>query len=159
RNPDIHLSNLKSTPAIDDVAGANTCIECGACEPVCPSRLLTTTPRQRIVLRREMARQPAGSPVLDTLLEDYEYDAIQTCATDGSCKLACPVAIDTGKLMKELRTQEHSARAERQGLAVAQRWATVERLTRGGLRFSEAVARATGDAPLRGITRGLRRVV
>ena len=32
------------------------CVECGYCEPVCPSRDLTTTPRQRIVLRREMQR-------------------------------------------------------------------------------------------------------
>ena len=32
------------------------CVECGYCEPVCPSRDLTLTPRQRIVLRREMER-------------------------------------------------------------------------------------------------------
>ncbi len=62
-----HLRNLKSAPRIEDVA--NQCIECGFCEPVCPSRDLTTTPRQRIVLRREMARQPEGSPVLAALLE------------------------------------------------------------------------------------------
>ena len=47
----------------------DACIECGFCEPVCPSRDLTTTPRQRIVLRREMARQPEGSPVREALLE------------------------------------------------------------------------------------------
>ena len=50
--------DLKTTPEIEEVA--TTCVECGFCEPVCPSRDLTTTPRQRIVLRREMARQPAG---------------------------------------------------------------------------------------------------
>ena len=92
---------------------ATKCIECGFCEPVCPSRNLTTTPRQRIVLRREMARQAAGSPVLDALLEQYEYDAIETCAADGSCMLACPVAIDTGKLVKELRAPRARPRAER----------------------------------------------
>ena len=51
-----HLRNLKTTPPIEE--SATTCVECGFCEPVCPSRNLTTTPRQRIVLRREMARQP-----------------------------------------------------------------------------------------------------
>ena len=30
-----------------------------------------------------MARQPAGSPVLSALLEQYEYDGIETCAADG----------------------------------------------------------------------------
>ncbi len=56
RDPGAHLRNLKTTPQIEE--SANTCVECGFCEPVCPSRNLTTTPRQRIVLRREMARQP-----------------------------------------------------------------------------------------------------
>ena len=63
RDPGVHLRNLKSTPEIEEVA--TKCIECGFCEPVCPSRNVTTTPRQRIVIRREMARQPAGSPVLE----------------------------------------------------------------------------------------------
>ena len=58
RDPGVHLRDLKSTPPIEESATA--CVECGFCEPVCPSRNLTTTPRQRIVLRREMARQPAG---------------------------------------------------------------------------------------------------
>ena len=53
-----------------------------------------------------MARQPEGSPVLDVLLSEYEYDAIETCAADGTCLNACPVAIDTGKLMKAFRSEE-----------------------------------------------------
>jgi D-lactate dehydrogenase len=133
RDPGVHLRNLKSNPPIEEVA--TKCIECGFCEPVCPSRNVTTTPRQRIVLRREMARQAPGSPVLEALLEQYEYDAIETCAADGSCMAACPVGIDTGKLIKEFRRLEHSERAERVGLAVAQRYGTVERAARGALRF------------------------
>ena len=81
RDPGVHLRNLKSTPEIEEVA--TKCIECGFCEPVCPSRNATTTPRQRIVIRREMARQPPGSPVLESLLAQYEHDGIQTCAADG----------------------------------------------------------------------------
>ena len=95
RDPGVHLRNLKTTPPIEE--SATTCVECGFCEPVCPSRNLTTTPRQRIVLRREMARQPNGSPVQKALLEEFEYEALETCAADGSCQLACPVGIDTGK--------------------------------------------------------------
>ena len=83
RDDRVHLRNLKSTPEIEEVA--TKCVECGFCEPVCPSRNVTTTPRQRIALRREMARQPTGSPVLEALLKQFEYDAIDTCAADGSC--------------------------------------------------------------------------
>jgi len=141
RDPGVHLRNLKTTPPIEE--SATTCVECGFCEPVCPSRNLTTTPRQRIVLRREMARQPAGSPVQRTLLEEYEYDSLDTCAADGSCQLACPVGIDTGKLVKELRAERHTRRAERAALAAAKRWGWVERASRVGLRVGEPLARRT----------------
>jgi D-lactate dehydrogenase len=109
-------------------------VECGFCEPVCPSRWLTTTPRQRIVLRREMARQPAGSPVTAALMDEYGYDALETCAADGSCRLVCPLGIDTGKMVKEFRARQHTPRAERTAARVAQRWETVERISRAGLR-------------------------
>jgi D-lactate dehydrogenase len=141
RDPDVHLRDLKTTPAIEESASA--CVECGFCEPVCPSRNLTTTPRQRIVLRREMARQPAGSPLQRALLEEYEYDSLDTCAADGSCQLACPVGIDTGKLVKELRAERHTARAENAALATAKRWATVEKASRAGLRLGGPLARRT----------------
>ena len=140
-DPGAHLRNLKTTPPIEE--SATTCVECGFCEPVCPSRNLTTTPRQRIVLRREMARQPAGSPVLKALLDEFEYDALETCAADGSCQLACPVGIDTGKLVKELRHQRHGERAEGAALATAKRWGVVEGASRVGLRFGGPLARQT----------------
>src|SRR4051794_32212311 len=157
REPGIHLRDLKSTPAIEDVANANACIECGFCEPVCPSRDITTTPRQRIVLRREMARQPEGSPVQEALVEQYRYDGEETCAADGSCRLACPVAIDTGKLIKDLRVRSHDAGAERRARRLAKRWATVERAARGGLRAGNFTARVAGDRAVRTLSRALRR--
>jgi D-lactate dehydrogenase len=152
-DPGAHLRNLKSTPEIEPLA--TQCIECGFCEPVCPSRDLTTTPRQRIVLRREMARQPAGSPVLQALLEQYEYDAIQTCAADGTCSLACPVGIDTGKLIKDLRAREHTETDERAALALAERWGTVERGARAALR----AGRAMGDSRMAAATGLARRAL
>jgi len=140
RDPGVHLRNLKTTPAIEDWGGATTCVECGFCEPVCPSRHLTTTPRQRIVLRREMARQPEGSAVQRALLEEYEYDAVETCATDGSCQLACPLGIDTGRMVKELRVAQHGERAEKAALAAARRWGAIEKLSRVGLRLAGPLA-------------------
>jgi D-lactate dehydrogenase len=141
RDPGVHLRNLKTTPAIEE--SATTCVECGFCEPVCPSRNLTTTPRQRIVLRREMARQPAGSPVQEALLEEFAYEALDTCAADGSCQLACPVGIDTGKLVKEIRQQRHTERAESAALATAKRWGRVEMASRAALRIAGPLARRT----------------
>ena len=129
-DPQVHLRNLKSTPEIEEEA--TKCIECGFCEPVCPSRDITTTPRQRIVLRREMARQEPEAPVWRALLEQYEYDAVQTCAADGSCMHACPVGIDTGKLIKKLRAAQHSSRKERLGAAFAKRYGLLERTARLG---------------------------
>ncbi len=142
RDPQIHLRNLKSTPEIEEVA--TKCIECGFCEPVCPSRNVTTTPRQRIVIRREMARQPADSAVLKALRDQYEYAAIDTCAADGSCMHACPVGIDTGELIKQLRHEQHGPRAERAGAQAARHYAPLERLARGGLRAGRLPARAAG---------------
>jgi len=141
RDPGAHLRNLKTTPQIED--SATTCVECGFCEPVCPSRNLTTTPRQRIVLRREMARQPDGSPLQQALLEEYEYDSLETCAADGSCRLACPLGIDTGALVKELRAERHTPRAEVLALRVARRWGGVEGASRAALRLGGPLARRT----------------
>ena len=141
RDPDVHLRNLKTTPAIEE--SATTCVECGFCEPVCPSRNLTTTPRQRIVLRREMARQPEGSPLREALLtRSTSTTSLETCAADGSCQLACPVGIDTGALVKELRKQRHGERAEAAALATAKRWGD----GRGGLPRRPALRRAAGAA-------------
>jgi D-lactate dehydrogenase len=67
-------------------------------------------------------------------MEDYEYDALETCAADGTCRLVCPVGIDTGKLVKAFRTAQTTPRGAKTGLALAKRWASVESAARGGLR-------------------------
>jgi D-lactate dehydrogenase len=157
RDPDVHHRNLKTPPEIEEVAAH--CVECGFCEPVCPSRNTTTTPRQRIVLRRELARQPEGSPVYEALLADYEHDAIQTCAADGTCAPACPIAIDTGKLIKEFRRRERTDREERIALVVAKRYSSLERAARGGLRAGHLGARVLGRRAVQFVPAAIRRRV
>jgi D-lactate dehydrogenase len=157
RDPGVHLKHLKTQPQIEESAAH--CVECGFCEPVCPSRNLTTTPRQRIVIRREMARQPEGSPVYEALMADYEYDALQTCAADGSCESVCPVAIDTGKLIKEFRRRERSEREEAVALQIAKRYASVERATRAGISAARAAEAAFGADAVAKVPELLRRRV
>ena len=53
-NTEVHVQNLKLMPLADPIV--DLCIECGFCEPACPSHQLTLSPRQRIVTTREMAR-------------------------------------------------------------------------------------------------------
>jgi D-lactate dehydrogenase len=151
--PRAHLQGLKTIPTIEAVADA--CIECGFCESVCPSRDLTTTPRQRIVLRREMLRQPENSAVTDALLESYGYDAIDTCAGDSTCMIACPVGIDTGAMMKGFRHLRHSAREERNAARIAKAFAAAESSVRAAL----TVADHLSDRVLDDITRAVRDVV
>ncbi|MCU1731510.1 MULTISPECIES: FAD-binding and (Fe-S)-binding domain-containing protein [unclassified Pseudomonas] len=100
-DPDIHLKNLKPLPAADEIV--DKCIECGFCEPVCPSKGLTLSPRQRIVMWRDIqARKRAGEDTA-ALERDYQYQGIDTCAATGLCAQRCPVGINTGELVKKLR--------------------------------------------------------
>jgi D-lactate dehydrogenase len=156
-DPDSHLKNLQTAPIVE--ATIDRCIQCGFCEPVCPSRNVTTTPRQRIALRREMARQPESSPLLAALLADYDYDAIQTCAGDGSCEIACPVDINTGALVKHLRHLEHGTRAEAVAASAARHFGWVERSARLAVGTAGAGARVLGHGALATLTQAARRVV
>jgi D-lactate dehydrogenase len=122
-DPRAHVNHLKDTPTVE--TEVDRCVECGYCEPVCPSRNLTLTPRQRIVLRRELARADAAGheDLVRELQQDYRYDGLDTCAVDGMCQTACPVLINTGDLVKRLRA-EHVGKVKQSGWKLAAKhWA------------------------------------
>ena len=138
-NPRAHVENLKPWPVVEEEV--DKCIECGFCEPKCPSRDLTLTPRRRIVVRREIARlmETKDDPqTLASLLKDYQYDGIETCAVDGYCAIACPVHINTGLLIKRLRNQQIAPRAHEVAARLARNFRAVE----GGLRLAVTMGHA-----------------
>ncbi|GGL98955.1 oxidoreductase [Nakamurella endophytica] len=132
-DPRGYLQDLKTTPTVEPEV--DRCVECGFCEPVCPSRALTTTPRQRIVLRREMAaaRERGDTDLVAELERDYDYDGVQTCAVDGMCQTACPVLINTGDLVRRLRADAATPTSRRLWKAAAGHWSAVSRAGSLGL--------------------------
>jgi D-lactate dehydrogenase len=103
-NPLAHIENLKPLPKTNPIV--DKCTECGFCETSCPSKNLTLTPRQRIVIQREISRLRStneNAARLQKMEADYIYQGELTCAVDGMCATACPVDINTGELTKALR--------------------------------------------------------
>src|SRR5574341_637929 len=147
-DPQIHITNLKSmsfvSPEVDK------CIECGFCESKCPSRLLTLTPRQRIVIQREISRLKtlgSDSPDLDSIINDFSYAGIDTCAVDGLCATACPVSINIGDLTRRLRAESVSPRGEQIANWLAQHFSLTETTLGLGVRlghFAESTIGAKG---------------
>ncbi|MBK9796102.1 MAG: FAD-binding oxidoreductase [Holophagaceae bacterium] len=153
-DPKAHLADLKPMPAVEEEV--DKCIECGYCEPKCPSRELTLTPRQRIVVRREMARLEASGEdhqLLQSLERRFPYSALETCAVDGLCATACPVSIDTGQLTKRFRRASHSPRAQKIALSVARNFASIEPVMRVALRAGHLVQTLLGPKAMPLLTR------
>ncbi|GAP08189.1 MAG TPA: FAD-binding oxidoreductase [Anaerolinea thermolimosa] len=153
-DPHCHLDHLKPWPIVE--AEVDKCIECGFCEPKCPSRDLTLTPRQRIVVRREITRlmQSDGeADLLESLIRDYQYSGLETCAVDGYCALACPVHINTGLLVKRLRAEHISPRGHAVASGVSRHFKAVETGLRLGVGLGHVGASIIGHRGVAAITR------
>ena len=154
-DPHSHLKNLKPMPKADDLI--DRCIECGFCEPVCPSRTLSLSPRQRIVLYREIQRREAAgeSADLEDLRKVFEYQGLDTCAATGLCAERCPVGINTGDLVKKLRTAKY------QKYTPIARWTAnhftlTSKMVNTGLRSNELAQKVLGEKTVGKVVNGLR---
>jgi D-lactate dehydrogenase len=126
-DPRAHLRHIKTAPPVAEEV--DRCVSCGYCEPVCPSKDITLTPRQRIVTLRaiESARLAGDTALVRELEKDYDYESVDTCAVDGMCQTACPVDINTGSLVKRLRTAGAGPLANGVWNAAARHWKGVTR--------------------------------
>ena len=156
-NPQSHIENLKPMPPADPLV--DRCIECGFCEPVCPSRTLTLSPRQRIVLYRELQQRRAlGEETQATELEQiFEYQGIDTCAATGLCADRCPVGINTGDLVKQLRNAKYQKFTP---LAkwTAEHFATTTAITRTSLKANQIAVKVLGEDNVSSLTNGVRKL-
>ncbi|MDD2899120.1 MAG: FAD-binding and (Fe-S)-binding domain-containing protein [Desulfuromonadaceae bacterium] len=146
-NPDVYLENLKHMPQAHEKI--DKCIECGFCEIMCPSKHLTSTPRQRITARRQIAglRHSGADPgQLQRLEQDYAYWGEATCAADGLCATTCPVSINTGDYTKLLRNQKHSAQANAAANYISRHFAGTAALMRTGLSLADLLHQMLGTS-------------
>ena len=158
-DPQLFIQNLKRIPAAHPLI--DKCIECGFCEATCPSKDLTLTPRQRIVAYRHLAESEAAAgrkKITAAALKAIAYPLEETCATDGLCRIACPVGIDTGQLVKELRWQQQGRIANALATFIAGHMGEMTALLRTILPLPHAMAKVTGYGSLESIMRGLFRV-
>ncbi|WP_417595711.1 FAD-binding and (Fe-S)-binding domain-containing protein [Oceanospirillum sp.] len=165
RNPNLHLENLKPLPPADSLI--DKCIECGFCESSCPSRNLSLTPRQRIVIWREINRledtaDQGGSGQqeaerLKELVSEYDYQGIDTCAACGLCEMNCPVSINTGDLTRSLRHERNKGYA---GTAkwIAGHFETVANTSRTMLKVTDGMHALVGSKNMSTITSMARKV-
>ncbi len=130
-DPQAHLKHLKTLPAVD--AEVDRCIECGFCEPVCPSRDVTYSPRQRIAALRAVARGGLDAAAVQS---EWQHRGLDTCAGDGMCETACPVHIDTGALVRAQRSAGRSAWTRSLAVHAAGFFDVIAGVTRLGLRLA-----------------------
>jgi D-lactate dehydrogenase len=139
-------------PAAEDIV--DRCIECGFCEPLCPSHQLTLSPRQRIVSWRELSRRSAAGEPAGRLGDDFPYYGLDTCAGCGLCATACPVDINVGDLTRRLRGRRQGALARNIGRWSGENFGAVALLARLGLQLGHAAGAVVGDKVLAKLSGG-----
>ena len=156
-DPQVFVQHLKKMPLANELI--DRCIECGFCEVQCPARNLTLTPRQRIVVYRALSLMAENGETHTAryreLREAFRYAGNETCATDGLCGQACPVGINTGLLIKELRWKENGKMADRMASWIGKDMEKVTSGLRPLLSLPHGISRVIGYGTMEGITRAI----
>lgn len=152
-DPQLHIRNLKPLAEVSEVV--DQCIECGFCERMCPSRNLTLSPRQRIIARRELMRLEGKDA--DQFSDQYDYMGIDTCAGCGLCSTVCPVQINTGDLIRDLRHQRNANHSNMAQWA-ADHFGSLASAARTAFGIADTSHRLLGSKTMGAVTRGARKL-
>ncbi len=160
-DPESYIKSIKPLPLTNPVV--DKCIECGFCEVNCVSCGLALSARQRIVIQREISRLKATGEDPDRLgrLErSFRYAGNEMCAGDGLCSTSCPMSINTGELIHQVREANlpEGSFGYRVGNTAANKLKTIEATLRPVLGVANFTHRLLGDKATNAIGRGLHHI-
>ncbi|MCU0405144.1 MAG: 4Fe-4S dicluster domain-containing protein [Chitinophagaceae bacterium] len=154
-----HIKDLKQMPEVEHEV--DKCIECGFCEHHCPSKDVTLTPRQRIQVRRHLKQMEVSGESREyrQLVNEFQYSGLDTCAVDGLCQTDCPVGINTGDLVKRLRSEQHGKFSKGVAEMLSHQFKLVERLLKGLLFLGNFMNTVFGKRFMPRLTSGIKKVI
>ena len=157
-DPECHLKHFKPLPLTNPLV--DRCIECGFCEVNCLTCGFALSSRQRIIIRREIARLKAtgeDAERLHTLEREYKYWGNETCAGDGLCSMSCPMHINMGELTHVIRQEAlpEGSMGYKMGQYAAAHFAGVKNALRPVLTLADTAHTVLGTKAMSAITGGM----
>ena len=154
---DAHLKNLKNIVEVDETV--DKCIECGFCEVNCLSAGYTLSARQRIVVQRglkllEQKDRKGNKSIIQEVNNSFDFQGDDSCAGDGLCSIACPLDIDTGTMIKNIRAKNNKKNKSSQKWAkrIADNFSTTTKIIRFVLRVVDVFHMLFGTKIFKALT-------
>ena len=156
-DPECHTLKVKTPVACHPLL--DNCVECGFCDPVCPSRDIGFTPRERVALLRHIAwLEQQGRSDVATWQDSYDKFGTELCATDGICTTRCPLSVDVASFTRDRRHGQASKFKHSMAAGISNHFGAV---TKGAALLLDGVSvaqRVLGDALMYRGSNGLRRL-
>jgi D-lactate dehydrogenase len=93
------------------------------------------------------------------LVNEFQYSGLDTCAVDGLCQTDCPVGINTGDLVKRLRSEQHGKFSKGVAEMLSHQFKLVERLLKGLLFLGNLMNTLFGKRFMPRFTSGIKKVI
>ena len=158
-DPECYIKSLKALPLTND--HVDRCIECGFCEVNCVACGFTLSARQRIVVQREISRlerEGTDPDRVKRLKKQFKYLGDQTCAGDGLCSTSCPMSINTGEMIHDVRAANlpKGSMGYRVGEFAANHLGAIEGVLRPALGLADGFRAIAGNGTVNVIGKGMR---